>query len=120
MVGSVAAELKLRLAQFALGRQCGHRDGVLPIGQRAAATEGAIGTELNRPASNGHARPRFGPAVDDEFGIDVQPESSRVLLLRGRRTGYVLGFAAERRRAARLRNGGFLLAVATNEFRDLL
>ena len=117
---SVAAELELRLAEFALSRHCGHRDRVLAIGQRAAATEGAVGTERDGPASNGHTRSRFGPAVDDEFGIDVQPESSRALLLRGRRTGYAPGFAAERCRESCLSNGEFPLAEATHEFRDLV
>src|ERR1035441_4708392 len=91
---------------------------MVAIRQRAAATEGAIGTERDWPAANGQARARFGRAVDDEFGIDAEPEAARALLRRGHRTGYVLHFATERRRLCQKCGGDSLLAKATNEFGD--
>src|ERR1017187_2557041 len=78
----------------------------------------ATGTAGDWPAANGQARARFGRAVDDEFGIDAEPEATRALLRRGHRTGYVLHFATERRWLCQRCGGDFLLAKATNEFGD--
>src|ERR1035437_8680700 len=91
---------------------------MVAIRQRAAATEGAIGTERDWPAANGQARARFGRAVDDEFGIDAEPEAARALLRRGHRTGYVLHFATERRGLCQRCGGVFLPPRATNDLGD--
>src|SRR5262249_14766046 len=60
-------------------RRGGHRGNDLPaIGQRETHREGAIGTEFHGLALKGDARLRIGGAVDDQLGIELEPELTQL------------------------------------------
>src|SRR6267142_1990384 len=79
-------EIQLRLA-LVVGRRCGsYSKVILAIRQGKVKAEGPIGTQLDGPPSHCNLRVRFRRAVDNEFGIDVEPKPLGLRLLVSRWT----------------------------------
>src|SRR5438874_1712572 len=75
-VFSAPAEFQFRRATVGLvGGNGGDRQFVLAVGQREAEAEGTVRTKFDLAPANRDLRLRIGRAVDDEFGVDVEPES---------------------------------------------
>lgn len=58
----------------------GRRDGeggeiVFPVGQGKAVAEAAVGAQPNLAATDGHCGIGLGRSVDDQLGVDVEPEA---------------------------------------------
>src|SRR6266568_200836 len=59
----------------AVGRSSDGRQIIIPVGQCEAVAESAVGPQSDRPPADGHFRVRFGRAVNDKLGIDVEPKT---------------------------------------------
>ena len=76
LVLGVAAESQSGTSAIRAVRGGGNRGQVvLPIWKGKAVAKRAVGTQLNGPAADGHFCIGFGCAVDDELGVDIEPES---------------------------------------------
>ena len=116
---SAAGELEGGLAAVAGGRV--GRDGnlVIAIGQREAEAKRAVWLEGDGLAANREAGGRFRGAVENEFGVEVQPEWFRGLLLAAQRAGYARDRTAGGRGELDRRGGSFSFRSAVAQFRDL-
>src|SRR6266545_7299732 len=75
-VFGVAAEFQLRRAGISLiGGNGDDRQFVLPIGQRETETERTIGTKIDDTTADGDLGAGLRRTVNDQFGVDVEPES---------------------------------------------
>jgi len=87
----LAQEFQVRCARVvAAGRNSDGRQIIFTIRQRKAVTEGAVGTQFDLVPAKRDFRARLRRAVDDQFRVDVEPETFRLLTgtaERARRTG---------------------------------
>jgi hypothetical protein len=51
---------------------------VFAIGEGKSIAEGAVVTKFDEPAADAHLGVGLGGAVDDELGVDVEPEPARL------------------------------------------
>src|SRR5262245_35324562 len=67
----------------AVSAGCGRGNNLPAVGQAEPHGEGAVGAELDRLALESDLRGRFGSAVDNQFGIELEPELPRLAVLKG-------------------------------------
>src|SRR5437773_3433219 len=73
-ISGVAGKTQLGPARLVIDRDRSSGQFVKTIGQRKAIAEGAIGPELDWTSADGDARIRFGSAINDQLGINVEPK----------------------------------------------
>src|SRR2546426_11983882 len=68
------SKFELCLARLVLNRGGGNFEIIFPIGQGELARERAIGAKFDRLTSNRYRSARFGRALNDQFGIQIEPK----------------------------------------------